>query len=129
MVFNVGELLTVGLARTETLLGLALLAFSVGGLIIFPQPELRLIFIITVFLQSICYLTAPAMALLAERDIRSRRVSSSGYVTGNTREFHTRKLLKPGSQHLVEVNKVVWGPWDLPRTAYIPGIELPQNLG
>ena len=45
MMFNVGELLTVGLARTETLLGLALLAFSVGGLIIFPQPELRLIFI------------------------------------------------------------------------------------
>ena len=55
MVFNVGELLTVGLARTETLIGLAPLAFSVGGLIIFPQPELRLIFIITVFLQSICY--------------------------------------------------------------------------
>jgi len=109
MVFNVGELLTVGLARTETLLGLALLAFSVGGLIIFPQPELRLIFIITVFLQSICYLTAPAMALLAERDIRSRRLAQAVTSRVSLREFHTRKLLKPGSRHLVEVNKVIWG--------------------
>jgi hypothetical protein len=99
MVFNVGELLTVGLARTETLLGLALLV-SVGGLIIFPQPELRLIFIITVFLQSICYLTAPAMALLAERDIRSRRVSSSGYVTGITERIPYAEAAETGQPAL-----------------------------
>jgi hypothetical protein len=67
-------------ARTESLLGLALLAFGVAALTKFPQPGLHLLFIIAVFFQSISYLTAPALALLAEWDIRCRGVSSSNFV-------------------------------------------------
>jgi len=108
MMFNVGELLTVGLARTETLLGLALLAFSVGGLIIFPQPELRLIFIHYGVLAE--YLL-PLRRWPCWRNGISGPAGLAQAVTSRVslREFHTRKLLKPGSRHLVEVNKVIWG--------------------
>jgi len=64
-------------ARTELLLGLAMLLFAAGALASFPRPGLLLFLIVGAMYQSFNYLAAPALALLAERDIRSRRVSSS----------------------------------------------------
>ena len=69
----------LGCVRTELLLGVATLLFAIGALAAVPQFgfHLLILLIIGAICQSFNYLAAPALALLAERDIRARRVTSS----------------------------------------------------
>jgi hypothetical protein len=62
-------------ARTELLL--AVLALGVAALAVtqLPQAGLHLMLLIGAALQAATYLTAPVLALLAERDVRDRRVA------------------------------------------------------
>jgi hypothetical protein len=67
-------------ARGELLLGLAMSLFSLGAIASFPQLGLHYFFFVAVLFQGTNYLAAPALALLAEWDIRSRRATSGSFV-------------------------------------------------
>jgi hypothetical protein len=59
-------------ARSELLLGLAILLFVVAAIAVLPRHGLLLMLLIGVAFQSFRYLSAPAVALLAERDLRAQ---------------------------------------------------------
>jgi hypothetical protein len=56
-------------AKVELMLGLALLLGGVGALMLLPHPGLLLLFVIGGLYQSLSYLAAPALAVLAEREV------------------------------------------------------------
>jgi len=63
-------------ARVELTLGLATLTFAIVASNVLPGPGLHFMLIIGALFQSLDYFTAPALALLAERDIRRVRQAS-----------------------------------------------------
>ncbi|MBI3539458.1 MAG: glycosyltransferase, partial [Candidatus Eisenbacteria bacterium] len=60
---------TLATARVELMLGLALLLGGAGALLLLPHPGLLLLFVIGGVYQSLSYLAAPALAMLAEREV------------------------------------------------------------
>ncbi len=56
-------------ATVELALGLALLLGGAGALLLLPHPGLLLLFVIGGVYQSLSYLAAPALAVLAEREV------------------------------------------------------------
>ncbi len=56
-------------ARSELVLGSGLLFGGIGALLLFPHPGLLLLLVIGGLYQGFSYLSAPAMAILAEREI------------------------------------------------------------
>jgi cellulose synthase/poly-beta-1,6-N-acetylglucosamine synthase-like glycosyltransferase len=62
-------------ARVEVALGLATLTFAIVASNVLPGPGLHFMLIIGALYQSLDYFTAPALALLAERDVRVRQAS------------------------------------------------------
>jgi cellulose synthase/poly-beta-1,6-N-acetylglucosamine synthase-like glycosyltransferase len=62
-------------ARVEVALGLATLTFAIVASNVLPGPGLHFMLIIGSLYQSLDYFTAPALALLAERDVRIRQAS------------------------------------------------------
>jgi cellulose synthase/poly-beta-1,6-N-acetylglucosamine synthase-like glycosyltransferase len=63
-------------ARVEVALGLSTLTFAIVAYNILPGPGLHFMLIIGALYQSLDYFTAPALALLAERDVRVRRAAT-----------------------------------------------------
>jgi hypothetical protein len=60
-------------AKVELAVGLTLLLGGVGALVLLPHLGLLLLLVIGGIYQSLSYLAAPAMALLAEREAASER--------------------------------------------------------
>ena len=62
-------------ARAELLLAVLAISMATFALARLPQAGLHLLLLIGAALQGVTYLAAPVLALLAERDIRARRVA------------------------------------------------------
>jgi len=72
---GLGALLT---ARVELALGVGLLLAGIAALMLLPHPGLLLLLVIGGFYQSFGYLAAPAMAVVAERDLTAESKSGPG---------------------------------------------------
>lgn len=59
-------------ARTETILALSSLTFAAVGLAVLPERGLATMLLIGLALLGLTYLSAPAVALIADHDLRSR---------------------------------------------------------
>jgi cellulose synthase/poly-beta-1,6-N-acetylglucosamine synthase-like glycosyltransferase len=70
-------------ARTELLLSFVLISAALSAMLLLPHPGLLLLLAIGGFYQGLNYLAAPAMALLAERDVATE---SSRPQTASPRE-------------------------------------------
>jgi cellulose synthase/poly-beta-1,6-N-acetylglucosamine synthase-like glycosyltransferase len=72
-----GGLEALSSARVEIALGLSTLIFAIVASNILPGPGLHFMLIIGAFYQSLDYFMAPALALLAERDVRIRQLATA----------------------------------------------------
>lgn len=72
----------LGCVRTELVLATVWMAFGVLALVAFPRSGIAVLIEIGILLQGVGYLAAPAMTLLAERDLslRARQAGGAGPV-------------------------------------------------
>jgi hypothetical protein len=77
--------------RGELVLGLGGLSIGFGSLAAAPEFGLQTLLATGVIYQGLCYLAAPALALLAERDVR-RRQSASLQVSRVMKQAETGKV-------------------------------------
>ncbi len=68
----------LGSVRTELGLGALCISFAVTSLAVFPRSGVALLLEVGILSQGLAYLAAPAMTVLAERDLRRRSRQSEG---------------------------------------------------